>query len=95
MQENSNTQAAELQNVVTEHYSISANNDQIIISSDQKTANAVRFALVVNNQFWDAVQSDIRNYPTVVTTIICKGKANLDNFLELQSIREAFLTASI
>jgi len=66
---------------------------KIVFKSDEKTANAVRLALIMDSAFWDDIQRDFHSYPTVVTTIYCKHKANLDNFLELHSVRSAFLKA--
>lgn len=81
---------------VIERFSISVDNSRlpkIIFKSDEKTANAVRLALIMDSAFWDDIQRDFHSYPTVVTTIYCKHKANLDNFLELHSVRSAFLNA--
>jgi hypothetical protein len=81
---------------VIERFYITVNNERlpkIIFKSDEKTANAVRLALIMDSSFWDDIQRDFHNYPTVVTTIYCKQKANIDNFLELHSVRSAFLNA--
>lgn len=81
---------------VIEHFSISVDNSRlpkIIFKSDEKTANAVRLALIMDSAFWDDIQRDFHSYPTVITTIYCKNQANLDNFLELHSVRSAFLNA--
>lgn len=79
---------------IIERFSITANNERlpkIIFKSDEQTANAVRLALILDSAFWDDIQRDFHSFPTVVTTIYCKHKASLDNFLELNSVRSAFL----
>ena len=84
---------AENQAAVIERFSISVNNDRlpkIIFQSDEKTANAVRLALITDSEFWDDIQRDFKHFPTVLTTIYCKQKASIDNFLELYSVRSAF-----
>ena len=84
------------QNAVIERFSILANNERlpkIIFKSDEKTAKAVRLALILDSSFYDDIQRDFHNFPTVLTTIYCKSKANIDNFLELQSVRSAFQNA--
>ncbi|MFW5805945.1 MAG: hypothetical protein ACOCVX_05390 [Bacteroidales bacterium] len=81
---------------IIERFSISVDNERlpkIIFLSDEKTANAVRFALIMDSAFWDDIQRDFHNFPIVKTTIYCKHKANIDNFLELHSVRSAFLNA--
>jgi hypothetical protein len=79
-----------------ENFSISVNNERlpkIIFKSNEKTSNAVRLALIIDSDLWDDIQRDFHNYPTVVTTIYCKHEANLENFLELHSVRSAFLNS--
>ncbi len=81
---------------VIERFSISVDNERlpkIIFLSDEKTANAVRLALIMDSAFWDDIQRDFHSFPIVKTTIYCKHKANIDNFLELHSVRSAFLNA--
>ena len=84
------------QNAVIERFAISANNEilpKIIFKSDEKTANAVKLALILDSSFYLDIQRDFHNFPTVLTTIYCKSKANIDNFLGLQSVRSAFQNA--
>lgn len=81
---------------VIERFSISVDNERlpkIIFKSDEKTARAVKMALIIDSAFWDDIQTDFHKFPTVVTTIYCKSKANIDNFLALHSVRSAFLNA--
>lgn len=81
---------------VIERFSISVNNERlpkIIFQSDEKTANAVRLALIMDSAFWNDIQRDFHSFPIVITTIYCKRKAKIDNFLELHSVRSAFLNA--
>jgi hypothetical protein len=81
---------------VIERFSISVDNTRlpkIIFKSDEKTANAVKLALIINSSFWNDIQRDFHSFPIVKTTIYCKHKANIDNFLEINSVRSAFLNA--
>jgi len=81
---------------VIERFSISVDNERlpkIIFKSDEKTAKAVKMALIIDSAFWDDIQTDFHKFPIVVTTIYCKIKANIDNFLSLHSVRSAFLNA--
>lgn len=49
---------------------ISGRLPKIKIQSNEKTANAVRNALTIDSNFWDDIQRDFSNYPTVQTTIL-------------------------
>ena len=78
---------------IIERFSITVDNERlpkIIFQSDEKTANAVRLALIMYSSFWDDIQLDFKSFPIVKTTIYCRHKANIDNFLELHSVRSAF-----
>lgn len=79
---------------IIEHFSIEAHSGKlpkITFKSDEKTSNAVRIALITDSAFWDDIQRDYHNFPIVLTTIYCKGNPNISKFLELHSVRTAFI----
>lgn len=78
---------------IINYYSIIADNNKlpkIIFKSDEKTSKDVKSALLLYATFWDDIQRDFHQFPTVITTIYCKNNASLDNFLDLPSVRSAF-----
>lgn len=58
--------------------------------SDEKTANAVRLALISDSGFYDDIIRDFHGFPVVKTTIYCKRKSSIDDLLNIPSVRSAF-----
>ena len=65
--------------------------NKITFNSDEKTAVAVRLALVLDSNYYDDIQLDFHSYPRVKVTIYWKGKPDINKFLELASVRKAFM----
>lgn len=72
-------------------YSSTERMNKITFNSDEKTAVAVRLALVLDSNYYDDIQLDFHSYPRVKVTIYWKGKPDINKFLELESVRKAFM----
>jgi hypothetical protein len=98
MNENKNNANAQCQPIniadVIGRFSISSSTERmnkITFNSDEKTAKAVRMALILDSNYYDDIQLDYHFHPTVYVTIYWKGKPDIEKFLELGSVRKAFL----
>ena len=78
---------------IINHFKISSGGYKIAFQSDEKTAREIRLALIDSSCFWEDIQMEFHFFPTVITTIFCKGFPDINKFLELNSIRSAFSKA--
>lgn len=68
----------------------SRNLPKISFRSDEKTARAVKEAMIETSDFWDDIQFSFHNYPEVQVLIYTKGKPDIEKFLTINSVRKAF-----
>ena len=80
-----------MNNQIINQFNITASGNKIFFQSDEKTANDIRLALVLDSDFWEDIQRDFGSFPVVKTTIYLKGTANIDKFLEIGSVRKIFI----
>ena len=69
------------------HFKIVTIGHKLIFKSTETVAKNIRNALMVDSDFIQDIKFYHGDYPTIKTTIYCKGMASTSTLLELGSVR--------
>lgn len=72
------------------HFKIVAIGHKLCFKSTQPVALDLSKALIAHSDFIQDIKLYSGEYPVVKTTIYCRGMANIQNFLEISTVRKIF-----